>query len=259
MSSATPRPADPVAAAVDCGPIIEARGLTKRFGSYLALDRVDLDLARGASLALFGPNGAGKTTLIRILASGLRATAGSLRVAGLDPAVHGRDTRRIIGIVSHETHLYDDLSALENLLFFARLYGAPAPSERARALLDLLGLTDRAEDPVRTFSRGMQQRLALARAMVHDPAILFLDEPFTGLDPRAVSRLLDTLLGFRQSGRTLVVATHDLARGLDLSDRWIILARGRAIVQGCSAEAESSAFETTYFEHLGGLPTGVRA
>ena len=227
--------------------MLEARGLTKRYGANLALDHVDLDVASGESLAVFGPNGAGKTTLTRILATHLRATEGTLRIAGRDPRRFDRETRSMIGLISHQTFLYDDLSARENLVFFGRLYGALRIGERVDALLESFGLTDRADDPVRTYSRGMQQRLSVARALVHDPSVVFLDEPFTGLDPHAAMALNETLARLRGQGRTLVVTTHDLARGIALSDRFVILVRGRIAARGACTTVDPLRFEKDYF------------
>ena len=237
-------------------PIIEARGLTKRYGALVALDRVDLDVRPGTSLAVFGPNGAGKTTLTRILASSLKPTSGALRIAGRDPRVHDRETRAMIGLISHQTFLYDDLTARENLIFFARLYGTRNAPDRADSLLDSLGLSNRADDLVRTFSRGMQQRLSLARSLVHEPEIVFLDEPFTGLDPHAASVLQATLERLRRDRRTLVVTTHDLSRGLDLSDRWVILSKGSLAAEGLSQACDRTTFERSYFEHLAAARPG---
>jgi heme exporter protein A len=237
-------------------PILEARRLTKRFGALTALDALDFDVLRGESLAVFGPNGAGKTTLTRILTTSLRMSSGSLRIDGRDPRTHEIETKRILGLISHQTFLYDDLSARENLIFFARLHGLDDPSGRAEALLDSVRLLDRADDPARTFSRGMQQRLALARCLIHDPRIVFLDEPFTGLDPYAAALLRATLERLRHEGRTLFLVTHNLAEGLELSDRWMILAGGRIRAQGASADADRLAFERSYFEHVGGSPPG---
>ena len=227
--------------------MLEARGLTKRYGANVALDHVDLDVASGESLAVFGPNGAGKTTLTRILATHLRATEGTLRIAGRDPRRFDRETRSMIGLISHQTFLYDDLSARENLVFFGRLYGALRIGERVDALLESFGLTDRADDPVRTYSRGMQQRLSVARALVHDPSVVFLDEPFTGLDPHAAMALNETLARLRGQGRTLVVTTHDLARGIALSDRFVILVRGRIAARGACTTVDPLRFEKDYF------------
>ena len=230
--------------------IIDARGLTKRYGLRPALAEVDLQIVAGESLAVFGPNGAGKTTLLRMLATNLRPTSGSLTIAGRDARRSARETRADIGVISHASFLYDDLSGLDNLLFFGRLHGCANPRERAEELLDQLGLSTRADDPVRAYSRGMQQRLSVARALMHDPRIVFLDEPFSGLDPQGSSVLADLLLSLRAGGRTLIMTTHDLPRGIALSDRWIILSRGRTVGEGRSADQDGARFEELYFERL---------
>jgi heme exporter protein A len=211
--------------------ILEARGLTKRFGPRVALDSVDLALARGESLALFGANGAGKSTLLGALAGTIRPTAGKVTLEGA------------LGYVAHATLLYDDLTARENLVFFARLHGVDEPEARATDLLARAGLAERADDPVRAFSRGMQQRVSLARALVHDPPVLFLDEPFTGLDPAGTIAFRETLSALRGQGRTVVIASHDLASGLELSDRWIVLRRGRIASEGRSAGTDPKGLE----------------
>jgi len=212
--------------------VLEARGLTKRFGARTALDAVDLTLARGESVALFGANGAGKSTLLGLLAGTIRPSAGTIVTQGA-----------AVGVVAHPTLLYDDLTARENLLFFARLYGVPEPRARVDDLLGRAGLAERGDEPVRAFSRGMQQRVSLARSLVHDPPVLFLDEPFTGLDPAGAAALRATLLALRGEGRTLVLSSHDLASGLELSDRWLVLRRGRIAREGASSGSEVRAIE----------------
>ena len=214
--------------------LVVASGLTRRFGATTALDGVDLTVRRGEPLALFGVNGAGKTTLLRLLSGGLKPTSGSLAIEGLDPRRAPAKARGRIGLLSHHTLLYDDLSALENLVFFAKLHGLPRPEDRARALLHEVGLTDRADEPVRGFSRGMQQRVALARALLHDPSLLLLDEPSSGLDARASARLRMALRDAASRGATWIIATHDVEEGLDLCPRWITLRRGRVIDGGAS-------------------------
>ncbi|HKQ60556.1 MAG TPA: ABC transporter ATP-binding protein [Candidatus Polarisedimenticolaceae bacterium] len=225
--------------------MIEARGLARRFGAVAALESVDLRVEPGESLALFGANGAGKTTLLRILGLVLRPSAGSLRVGGLDPRRQQQQVLASIGLVSHATWLYEDLTARQNLEFFAALYGVPAPTARAAELLELVELTPRRDDPVRTFSRGMQQRLALARGLVHAPRLVLLDEPFSGLDPHASDVLCRTLAGLRRQGCTLVFATHDVAQGLALSDRWAFLARGRVRQSGDSGTTDPRSLSYT--------------
>jgi len=232
-------------------PLVEATGLTKRYGVATVLDRVSLSIAAGESIALFGPNGAGKTTLTRILATASRPTSGSLAIEGRPVRWHDPRIALRIGWVSHATFLYDDLSALENLRYFAKLHGIAASAERAEALLEELGLAARADDAVRTFSRGMQQRLSVARALLHDPALLLLDEPFTGLDPYAARVLHALLARLHAAGTTLVLTTHDFEQGLRLSDRFVVLAKGKLAGAGSSAGMGREAFEAAYFKFLG--------
>ena len=174
--------------------MIELRKLTKSFGSKYALRGVNLRVMPGESLVIFGPNGAGKSTLIRILSSLSRPTSGTVHIGGLDLATHADGIRRHLGVVSHAPLLYDSLTAEENLRFFAGLYGMSQPEPRITTLLGQVGLTTRRGDLVRTFSRGMVQRLAIARALLHDPQVLLLDEPDTGLDPQAAEMLHDLLV-----------------------------------------------------------------
>jgi heme exporter protein A len=223
--------------------MLEAKGLTRRFGARVALDRLDLAVAAGEAIAIFGPNGAGKSTLCRLLTSTLKPTSGTLRVAGHDPRRQELTVKRMFGVVSHHTFLYDALSARENLLFFARLCGVADPAARVEAMLRTVGLSDRGDDPVRGFSRGMQQRIALSRALLHEPEILLLDEPFTGLDPQATRWLESTIAGLRAAGTTILMVTHDPARGLALTDRWILLSRGRLTAGGDSRTTSREALE----------------
>lgn len=219
-------------------PILEVRGLTRRFGPRTALDGVDLDLRQGESLAVFGPNGAGKSTLLRLLSSGLRPSSGSIRFDGRPARGDDPGLRARIGLLSHQTFLYDELTARENLRFFAALHGLPDAADRSDGLLVEVGLSGREDDPVRSYSRGMQQRLALARALLHRPALLFLDEPFSGLDPAAGAAMRGTLGRFRESGGTTLLTTHDVEEGLTLCARWIFLFRGRIVDSGPSDPEE---------------------
>ncbi|MGQ9583817.1 MAG: heme ABC exporter ATP-binding protein CcmA [Anaerolineae bacterium] len=211
---------------------IEVEGLHKAFGHHVVLRGVDLAVATGETLALVGPNGAGKTTLIRILATLSRPTRGRCRLVGLDLREDGAAVRRKVGLVSHQTLLYGDLSAEENLWFYARLYGLESPKARIAELLERVGLASRKTGLVRTFSRGMQQRLAIARAILHDPPILLLDEPDTGLDPHAAERLQEILEELALRGRTVLMTTHQLERGLRMASRVAILAGGRIAYEG---------------------------
>ncbi len=227
-------------------PAIEASGLSKQFGAVLALNGVDVRVDRGESLALFGPNGAGKTTLIRVLTLGLRPGAGQFRIYGFDHRTDPQEIRRRIGLISHQTMLYDQLTLAENLEFFAKLYGVEHPRRRSAELLDSIGLGHRAGDLVGTLSHGMQQRLSIARALVHDPPVIFLDEPFTGLDPHAAAMLRSTVQELRDRGHSVLLVTHNLRQGLDLSDRWLLLFRGRVLEQGTSEGTDPRALEHSY-------------
>ena len=210
---------------------IHVEGLGKRFGPHAALKSIDLSVRHGERLAVFGPNGSGKTTLLRILAGLTRPTKGSFTVAGLDYQRGGATLRQKIGVVAHHPYLYEDLSAQENLVFYGRMFGLADPESRAQELLAQVGLAARRRDKVRTFSRGMQQRLALARAVLHDPDILLMDEPDTGLDQEG-SRIIEGLLQRQGTPRTVVMATHNLAMGRTHCERFLILASGRIAHEG---------------------------
>ncbi len=195
----------------------------------MAIDAIDLAIPRGQFRVLPGPNGAGKSTLLRLFATLARPTAGSLRIHGFDPKqADGGALRRRIGLLSHESFLYEHLSGFENLLFYARLYALSDPEGTSRAALSLAGLEARGADRVLTYSRGMQQRLAIARALLHAPDVVLLDEPFTGLDPEAAEGLEARLRALSPSA-TCLMATHDHGMALSLADRIIVLASGRMV------------------------------
>lgn len=226
--------------------MIEVRGLFKSFGSKVALGGVDLDVAEGEFLTLVGPNGAGKTTLIRILATLTKPARGSVRIAGYDLAGQGTEVRRRVGLASHQTLLYGDLSAEENLRFYGRMYEVPELEDRITALLQRVGLEHRRHDLVRTFSRGMQQRLSLARALLHDPAILLLDEPYTGLDQQAAEVLREVLVALVRRSHTVLMTTHNLERGLELCNRAAILVNGRIVHQATQGDLDVASFREAY-------------
>jgi heme exporter protein A len=209
--------------------MIEVSHLVKSFGPRAALAGVDLSVTAGEFLTLVGPNGAGKTTLLRVMATLVRPTSGTVRIAGLDPARAGDQARRSIGFLSHRTLLYDDLTAEQNLRFYARMYDLQGETEHIQVLLERVGLSARRHDLVRTFSRGMQQRLAVARAVLHQPQVLLLDEPYTGLDPNAAQALTDLLAQLAGEGCTVLLTTHNLERGLAVGRRVAVLARGRLV------------------------------
>jgi heme exporter protein A len=207
-------------------PALEAFGLTRRYGAALALRGIDVSLHHGERVALLGPNGAGKTTLLRVLAGALRPTRGAVCVAGEDLG-RSASARRAIGIVGHQTGLYGELTARENLRFFGRLYGVAGLESRIAVILGEVDLVLLADRPVRTMSRGMQQRVSLARAMLHEPAILLLDEPETGLDQSSQERIADLLRAWSAQGRAVLFASHRLEWAESLADRAIVLRAGR--------------------------------
>jgi heme exporter protein A len=225
---------------------LEVEHLSKRFGSTLALDDIGWSAEHGASIALFGPNGAGKTTLMRLCATLLRPTTGTVRVLGLDAAAHGIAVRRRIAVLGHESWLYPDLSARENLRFYARLFGITRPQPRIDALIDRLGLGGWSHRPVRALSRGLLQRAAVARVLLHEPDILLLDEPFTGLDLDARDVLCDVLRDAHRRGATLLMSTHDVGLGLALCSAAVVLVRGCIAWQGAVEPADATAFEARY-------------
>lgn len=198
--------------------------VSKRYGTFRALDGVDLALPEGAFLLLAGPNGAGKSTLLRLLAGLGKPSGGSVRVAGADP-YRDAAARRQIGLLSHQILLYEDLTARENLAFFARLYGLAGPDRLIAHALGRAGLAGRGDDRVRTFSRGMKQRLALARATLHEPTVVLFDEPFTGLDHAAAIALSQHLHVIRTQGRTCVLVTHRLETAAGLIDHLALVDR----------------------------------
>ena len=225
--------------------MIEVKALAKSFGSHVVLRAVDLEVVPGDCMAIVGPNGAGKTTLFRILASLSKPTGGAVRMAGLDLADYAQDVRRQVGFLSHQPLLYDYLSAEENLRFYGRMYDVLDLEERITAVLEHVGLLARRHDLVRAYSRGMRQRLAIARTLLHNPPILLLDEPYTGLDQQA-EEMLDELVQRGGGGRTILMTTHNLEQGLRLSSRIAILHRGRIAHEMKRGAWDPEGFRRTY-------------
>ena len=206
--------------------MITVKKLVKRFGLKTVLRGVDFDVQPGEFVALLGPNGAGKTTFLRILASLSRPSLGEVNIAGHKLPHEAAQVRARLGVVSHLPLLYGDLTAEENLQFYARMYNIPGFELRISEVLEMVGLENRRRDLVRTFSRGMQQRLAIGRAVLHDPDVVLFDEPYTGLDQDASSMLDEVLKTVAGKGRTVVMTSHDLARAEDLATRFDVLSRG---------------------------------
>ncbi|HHJ99280.1 MAG TPA: ABC transporter ATP-binding protein [Actinobacteria bacterium] len=229
---------------------LEVRGLTRAFGVRKALDGVDLDLSERAFLSVFGPNGAGKTTLIKVLTTLLNPTNGTAQVLGMDVVSDAVELRTHIGLISHNPLLYPDLTAEENLLFFADMYGVEQPEARVAELLEAVELDHRKLDLTRTFSRGMLQRLSIARALLHRPEVLFLDEPYSGLDPHAMD-ILDGLIAQIRGNHTFVMISHDLDKGLELCSHALILAKGRVVMFERREDIDDAAFRQTYRSTVG--------
>ncbi len=227
--------------------LVDAQGLVRAFGGRRAVDEVDVRLEAGQRLAVVGPNGAGKSTLLRMLATLLRPEAGTLRVAGALIPRESQVARQHIGYLGHDPMVYLDLTAQQNLELFADLYGIPDAGERIPAALARVGLLARTHDPVRTFSRGMAQRLGIARFTLHEPRLLLLDEPYTGLDLQG-ARVLDEVVEGAAAHTGLVMVTHELDRALALTDQVIVLRAGRVVSRVASADVELARFRTDYHQ-----------
>jgi ABC-2 type transport system ATP-binding protein len=230
---------------------IEMDNLTRLFGSTRAVDSVTLTVERGEVFGVLGPNGAGKTTMVRLLNGVLAPSAGSCRVLGFDPTTQGGEVRRRSGVLTESPALYERMSARENLRFFGTMYNVPEEKlgRRADAMLEAFGLAERADDRVGTFSKGMKQRLALARALLHEPEALFLDEPTAALDPEAARRVTELIVEFsRQAGRTVFLCTHYLPEAQRLCDRVAVLNRGRLIATGTLDELARTLWHGTWVD-----------
>ncbi len=231
--------------------LIEVRALRKAFGRQRVLKGIDLSIAAGSSVVIFGPNGAGKTTFLRILATLSKPTSGEVRISGVNVKDNPEGIRQYLGLVTHAPLLYEDLTAQENLRFYARLYGMKDAEPRIQELLERVGLWHRRHDLVRTFSRGMVQRMAIARALLHNPPILLLDEPDTGLDPQAAEMMTGLLREIGGSQRTILMTTHHLERGLELADRVLILVGGRIVFDQRADAISYERLRPIYDEYVG--------
>lgn len=229
--------------------MIHVRELTRSYGPIYALCGVDLDVEAGESVTIVGPNGAGKTTLLRILATLLKPSSGEVRINGVNLSTGSYDIRARIGFASHRSLVYDNLTLEENLVFYGRLYGVPALTARTEDVLRTVGLLSRRRSRAGTLSRGMQQRLSLARAIIHKPDLMLLDEPYAGLDQEAAEMLEVLLDAVRREARTVIMTTHDLERGLSRADRVVILTRGRIAFEAPSSSLTPQQLRDTYWEH----------
>jgi heme exporter protein A len=213
---------------------LRATGLSKSIDTRWILRDVDLEIRAGEFVAILGANGAGKSTLLNILATLTPPTSGELHLFSRRAAGDCRDLRARIGLIGHQSMLYRDLTARENLEFFCRLYGVPNPAKRATRLLEVMGLSDRADDPVKSFSRGMVQRVAIARALVHDPELILADEPFDGLDAPSTAATEQLLSRLHETGKTIVLVNHDIAQSLRVARRVVVLSRGSIVTDAAA-------------------------
>lgn len=225
--------------------VVEADSVARAFGARRAVDGVSLMVRPGECLAVFGPNGAGKTTLLRLLGGLLKPSGGTARIAG-EKVPGGPEIRRRIGVISHRTLLYDALTARENVEFFARLYGVANPREATTRSLERMRIVEQADSPVRSLSRGMKQRVSIARATVHGPTVVLADEPFAGLDVSGATALSALLSELRSSGAALVLVTHNIDEGLSLATHAAIMHRGRLLLTDVADSIRPDEFNIRY-------------
>ncbi|UCB43099.1 MAG: heme ABC exporter ATP-binding protein CcmA [Dehalococcoidales bacterium] len=227
---------------------VEVQELTKTFGNNRALRGIDLQVTYGDFLIIFGPNGAGKTTLLKILATIMKPSSGEVRIGGLDLKKDAEEIRRRVGVVTHQTFLYNNLTARENLEFYSRMYDVAEARQRIHEVVNTVGMATRLNDRVSTLSRGMQQRLSIARALLHKPDIMLLDEPETGLDQEALPMLWQALQNEEQKKRTVVMTTHNLERSLELGNHLVILAKGKIVHEQTGISPDLSTLRKVYEE-----------
>jgi heme exporter protein A len=226
-------------------PAVEVSGVSRAFGRRRAVDGVDLTLVSGDCLALFGPNGAGKTTLLRIIAGLLKPTSGTVRVGGRELRSDAA-ARAQVGLISHQSMLYRALTARENVEFAARLYGVPDPRAAALRALERMRVADRADTPVRALSRGLQQRVSIARAIAHEPRVVLLDEPYTGLDAAGGAALTDMLQLLREHGASLLLVTHAVDEGLAVASHAAVMLGGHIVRRDACAALDARRYQADY-------------
>lgn len=212
--------------------MIKAAGLIKTIGRKTILQNINLHIRPGEFVTVFGPNGAGKSTLLKILSLVNKPSKGQLIIDSRNTAENPTEIRNKIGVISHQTFLNENLTARENLTFYGKMYGVPNLESRIYDVLDEVGLEFSLNEPVRTFSRGMQQRLAIARSILHNPTILYLDEPYTGLDPHAIQILNNVLADLHKNKRTIFLITHNFEEGVNLSNKILFIVKGRIVYDG---------------------------
>jgi heme exporter protein A len=226
-------------------PVVDVSGVTRTFGRRRAVDGVDLTLHAGDCLALFGPNGAGKTTLLRMIAGLLHPTKGSVHIGGRSLR-DDASARMSIGLISHQSMLYRALTSRENVEFAAKLYGVSDPGAAATRALERMRILDRRDTPVRALSRGLQQRISIARATVHDPRVILLDEPYTGLDAAGSAALTEMLRLLRAGGSAMILVTHNVEEGLDVASHAAVMIAGRVVRQDSCASVDARVYAGEY-------------
>ncbi|MEH6906581.1 MULTISPECIES: ABC transporter ATP-binding protein [Neobacillus] len=229
--------------------MIEIKKLTKQADNKLILRGVDLSIKKGETVAILGPNGAGKSTLLKVLATLIKPTSGVIKINGMDLKKNHIEIKKIMGYLPHSSLLYDHYTPLENLIFFGNIYGVKNVEQRAIALVKEVGLSFFLNEPVKNFSRGMIQRIAIARAIVHEPEILLLDEPHTGLDQGAIVILNNVILSMKAKGTTTLMVTHDFKQAAEICDRIIIVKNGK-IVDDFRIENHNLGFVSEKYEQL---------
>ena len=233
---------------------IQLRGLQKTYGEDPVLWDLDLDVDWGELLVIFGANGAGKTTLLKVLSTQARPDAGEVRVAGVDRSRRPGDIRRLVGMVAHRPLLYEELTCQENLLFYGRMYGLKGVRRRVQEVLEMVGLEARSNHKVHTLSHGMQKRLSIGRAVLHQPPVLLMDEPESGLDQEAQVVVGRLLAEWKEQGRTVLMTTHNLERGLAWGDRVAILAGGKIAYEEARLTLDPVGFGGTYRQYVEAAP-----
>ncbi len=231
--------------------MIKATNLSKKIGAKMILRGIDLHIPKNQFITVFGPNGAGKSTLLKILSLLMKPSTGEIIINGIDAKKDPTIISKQLGVISHQTFLYENLTAWENLQFYGRMYDVPHLRDRIYEVLQQVGLEFSLQDPVRTFSRGMQQRLAIARAILHNPAILFLDEPYTGLDPHAIQILNGVLAGLSNADRTIFMVTHNFEEGLDITDRVLFVVKGSIVYDGDNTAFTRDELKQLYLQKAG--------
>ena len=229
-----------------------AERITKKIGTKTILNDVNLKIAQGDFVCVLGANGAGKSTLLKTLSLQMKPSGGKVFFQGMDATKEGGKISRRLGVISHQTFLYEQLTAYENLQFYGRMYGVRPLEERIDRVIREVGLEFALHERVQSFSRGMQQRLAIARAILHSPEILFLDEPHTGLDPQAIDRFNQILMQFHSEGGTIIMVTHNTEEGLLLANKVIVVSRGRVVYQGATKDLNKVDIKTLYWANGGG-------